>query len=67
MGNGLNIMSSAAIDLLCLGALVHRFDPGLTPFRKADQYRVHVSGAEYNFAANFSDCFRGARPLRLPW
>jgi 2-dehydro-3-deoxygluconokinase len=59
MGNGLNIMSSAAIDLLCLGALVHRFDPGLTPFRKADQYRVHVSGAEYNVAANFSDCFRG--------
>jgi 2-dehydro-3-deoxygluconokinase len=37
---------------------VHRLDPGLIPFRKADSYRVHVSGGEFNVAANLADCFR---------
>lgn len=44
-------------DFLALGALVHRLDPGLVPFRKARSLDVHVSGGEYNVAANLSECF----------
>src|SRR5436305_4319319 len=44
-------------DFLSLGALVHRLDPGVIPFRKARSVDVHVSGGEYNVAANLSDCF----------
>src|SRR5580704_10179872 len=46
------------LDLLSLGALVHRLDPGSVPFRKARTFEIHVSGGEYNVAANLSDCFR---------
>src|ERR1700676_2889301 len=46
------------LDFLALGALVHRLDPGVIPFRKARSFEVHVSGGEYNVAANLSDCFR---------
>src|SRR5687768_1469604 len=49
--------SSAQFDLLSLGALVHRLDPGILPFRKAKNLEIHVSGGEYNVAANLSDCF----------
>lgn len=45
------------LDFLSLGALVHRLDPGTIPFRKARTFDVHVSGGEYNVAANLSDCF----------
>ncbi|HJZ59049.1 MAG TPA: PfkB family carbohydrate kinase, partial [Gemmataceae bacterium] len=45
------------LDFLALGALVHRLDPGLVPFRKAHTFEVHVSGGEYNVAAGLSDCF----------
>jgi 2-dehydro-3-deoxygluconokinase len=45
------------LDFLSLGALVHRLDPGVIPFRKARSFDVHVSGGEYNVAANLSDCF----------
>lgn len=45
------------LDLLSLGSLVHRLDPGIIPFRKARSFEVHVSGGEYNVAANLSDCF----------
>lgn len=55
---GLNIRPSGGLDLLSLGALVHRLDPGITPFRKANECRIHVSGGEFNVAANLSDCFR---------
>ena len=48
---------SCELDLLSLGALVHRLDPGIIPFRKARTLQVHVSGGEYNVAANLSDCF----------
>jgi 2-dehydro-3-deoxygluconokinase len=44
-------------DFLSLGALVHRLDPGVLPFRKARSVDIHVSGGEYNVAANLSDCF----------
>ena len=45
------------LDFLALGALVHRLDPGVIPFRKARSFDVHVSGGEYNVAANLADCF----------
>ena len=45
------------LDFLSLGALVHRLDPGFVPFRKARSLNIHVSGGEYNVAANLSDCF----------
>ena len=44
-------------DFLSLGSLVHRLDPGRIPFRKARFVNIHVSGGEYNVAANLSDCF----------
>ena len=43
---------------MSLGALVHRLDPGLIPFRKATECQIHVSGGEFNVAANLADCFR---------
>jgi 2-dehydro-3-deoxygluconokinase len=58
MKYGLNIPQSGALDFLSLGALVHRLDPGIIPFRKATECRIHVSGGEFNCAANLSDCFR---------
>lgn len=48
---------ACALDFLALGALIHRLDPGTVPFRKARTFDVHVSGGEYNVAANLSDCF----------
>ena len=45
------------LDFLSVGALVHRLDPGVIPFRKARSVDIHVSGGEYNVAANLSDCF----------
>ncbi len=58
MKYGLNIRQEGALDFLSLGALVHRLDPGIIPFRKASQCQIHVSGGEFNCAANLSDCFR---------
>jgi 2-dehydro-3-deoxygluconokinase len=46
------------MDFLSLGALVHRLDPGIIPFRKATSCAIHVSGGEFNVAANLADCFR---------
>lgn len=57
MGNILNIKSDANFDFISLGALVNRLDPGTTPFRKATECKIHVSGGEFNVAANLSDCF----------
>jgi 2-dehydro-3-deoxygluconokinase len=57
MGNVLNIRPDGALDLLSLGALVHRLDPGIIPFRKAQECVIHVSGGEFNVAANLADCF----------
>ena len=57
MSTGLNIKKEGALDFLSLGALVHRLDPGIIPFRKATHFDVHVSGGEFNCAANLSDCF----------
>jgi 2-dehydro-3-deoxygluconokinase len=57
MKYGLNIQPTGALDFLSLGALVHRLDPGIIPFRKATECQIHVSGGEFNCAANLSDCF----------
>ena len=48
---------ACALDFLSLGALVHRLDPGVIPFRKARSAQIHVSGGEYNVAANLASCF----------
>jgi 2-dehydro-3-deoxygluconokinase len=58
MKNGLDILEEAALDFVAVGALNHRVDPGIVPFRKATEWQVHPSGGEYNVAANLSDCFR---------
>ena len=57
MESPLKIRPDGALDFLSLGALVIRLDPGVIAFRKATHMEVHVSGAEYNVAANLSDCF----------
>src|SRR5436853_7264844 len=57
MNDGLKIPRAGELDFLSLGALVHRLDPGIVPFRKATQCDIHVSGGEFNTAANLSDCF----------
>jgi 2-dehydro-3-deoxygluconokinase len=58
MNAGLQVPSTGALDFLALGALVHRFDPGIVPFRKATTVTIHVSGGEFNTAANLADCFQ---------
>src|SRR5438034_6386284 len=56
---GLDIRTDpCSLDFLSLGALVHRLDPGILPFRKAHACDIHVSGGEFNVAANLADCFR---------
>src|SRR5258708_416674 len=57
MSHGLKIRPDGALDFLSLGALVHRLDPGHIPFRKASECQIHVSGGEFNVAANLADCF----------
>jgi len=57
MSYGLNILQEGKRDLVSLGALVHRLDPGRIPFRKATSCAIHVSGGEFNVAANLADCF----------
>src|SRR5262245_41007906 len=54
----MNIPPRGNLDFLSLGALVHRLDPGVIPFRKATECQIHVSGGEFNVAANLADCFR---------
>jgi len=58
MKYGLDIRKEAALDFVSVGALVHRLDPGTIPFRKATECAIHVSGGEFNCAANLADCFR---------
>ena len=58
MSDRLPIRPDGALDFLSLGALVYRLDPGNVPFRKATQCDIHVSGGEFNCAANLSDCFQ---------
>ncbi len=55
--SGLSIKKEGKLDFLALGALVHRLDPGIIPFRRAKTFDIHISGGEYNVAANLADCF----------
>src|SRR6476619_2287451 len=58
MNSPLNVPAAGgALDFLSLGALIHRLDPGVVPFRKAQVCAIHVSGGEFNTAANLADCF----------
>src|SRR5512145_637025 len=57
MQYGLDILPNGALDFVSMGALVHRLDPGIIPFRKATECKIHVSGGEFNVAANLADCF----------
>ena len=59
METGLKIPPArdTGLDFLSLGALIHRLDPGVVPFRKATTCAIHVSGGEFNAAANLADCF----------
>ncbi len=57
MSSGLNILTNAALDFVSVGALIHRLDTGVVPFRKATECKIYVSGGEFNCAANLSDCF----------
>lgn len=58
MAEGFMGRAKAEFDFISLGALVHRLDPGIIPFRKATECLIHVSGGEFNVAANLADCFR---------
>jgi 2-dehydro-3-deoxygluconokinase len=53
----LKIKKDGEYDFISLGALIHRLDPGSIPFRKATECKIHVSGGEFNVAANLADCF----------
>lgn len=57
MSSNLNVPAGGALDFLALGAIIHRLDPGRLPFRKARTLDIHVSGGEFNVAANLADCF----------
>jgi 2-dehydro-3-deoxygluconokinase len=52
--SALQIPQGGELDFLSLGALIHRLDPGIVPFHKAQTLQVHVSGGEFNCAANLS-------------
>ncbi len=58
MDYGFDIRPTGGLDFLALGALVNRLDPGVIPWRKATHCDIHVSGGEFNTAANLSDCFK---------
>jgi 2-dehydro-3-deoxygluconokinase len=51
MSQSLEIRKDGALDLLSLGALIHRLDTGIIPFRKATECQIHVSGGEFNVSA----------------
>ncbi len=57
MSQRFRVPPPGGLDFVSLGALVHRLDPGVVPFRRASRFDVHVSGGEYNVAANLADCF----------
>src|SRR5579883_3480552 len=58
MSEALKVRQDGALDFVSIGGMVIRLDPGIIPFRKAAECRIHVSGGEFNVAANLADCFR---------
>ena len=69
MSYGLDIRPDGALDFVSVGALIHRLDPGIIPFRKAKECQIHVSGGEFNVAANLSNCFgmKTGPPISQPY
>jgi 2-dehydro-3-deoxygluconokinase len=57
MTTALDIPAGGALDFLAVGALIHRLDTGVVPFDRATSCTIHVSGGEFNTAANLADCF----------
>src|SRR5262245_56151194 len=57
MTTPLKIRADGALDFLSLGALIHRLDPGVVPFRKAQPCAIHGSGGVFTTAASRADCF----------
>lgn len=49
---GLITPGEARYDLISLGSLIHRIDPGNQSWAETRSALIHVSGAEYNVAAN---------------
>ncbi len=45
-------------DLVSLGEVMLRFDPGIERIRNADSFKVWEGGGEYNVAKNLSSCFK---------
>jgi len=45
------------LDFIIVGALVHRLDSGIVPVCKAQEFKLHVRGAEFNIAANLAGGF----------
>ena len=58
MSYGFDIRKDGALDFVSIGALVIRLDPGIIPFRKATECIIHVSGGEFNVAANLVRLFQ---------
>lgn len=58
MNYGLDIRQDGGLDFVSIGGIVYRLDPGIIPWRKASKCKIHVSGGEFNVAANLSDCFK---------
>ncbi|MDC7245257.1 MAG: sugar kinase [Sphaerochaetaceae bacterium] len=54
---GAKSVKDSSYDFMALGALVTRLDPGIIPFEYASSYDLHVSGGEFNVAANLSRAF----------
>jgi len=57
MKSGLAIKPDGRLDLLSLGALVNRLDLRILPLRKANEFKIHLSGGEFDCATNLADCF----------
>jgi 2-dehydro-3-deoxygluconokinase len=57
MADELGLKEGGELDLLSLGGMVIRLDTGVIPFHRATQAAIHVSGGEYNVAANLASCF----------
>ena len=57
MADELRVPNGGALDFLSLGGMVIRLDTGTIPFHKATEASIHVSGGEYNVAANLANCF----------
>ena len=55
MSSALNIPKSGALDFLSLGALVHRLDPGIIPFRKG--YCLKMLGKRDEAMKEYKLCF----------